>query len=97
MPVILYAMEDTMETFVYEPQGVCAKRYTITVDNDNDTIRNIEIAGGCPGNLLGISHLLKGMKVDEVIERFDGVPCGLKTTSCPDQIARALKAYKQRS
>ena len=42
-----------METFVYEPQGVCAKRYTITVDNDNDTIRNIEIAGGCPGNLLG--------------------------------------------
>ena len=71
--------------------------YTITVDNDNDTIRNIEIAGGCPGNLLGITHLLKGMKVDEVIERFDGVPCGLKTTSCPDQIARALKAYKQKS
>lgn len=86
-----------METFVYEPQGVCAKRYTITVDNDNNTIRNIEIAGGCPGNLLGITHLLKGMTVDEVIERFDGVPCGLKTTSCPDQIARALKAYKQKS
>lgn len=83
-----------METFTYAPQGVCAKQYLITVNNENNTVNNIEILGGCPGNLLGISQLLPGMKVDEVIEKFAGVNCGAKPTSCPDQIARALQAYK---
>ena len=71
-----------METFTYVPRGVCSTQYVITVDNENNQVKNIEIKGGCPGNLLGISRIIKGMA------------CGLKSTSCPDQIAQALKAYK---
>ena len=84
-----------METFAYEPKGVCARQLVITVDDNR--IADIEIIGGCPGNLLGISNLLKGMEIDEVIKRFNGVPCGRKPTSCPDQIATALMAYKQQA
>ncbi len=53
--------------------------------------------GGCPGNLLGISQLLRGMDMDEVIRKFSGVQCGRKPTSCPDQIAAALQAYKSQA
>lgn len=84
-----------METFAYEPRGVCARQFEITVDGNQ--IQDVKIIGGCPGNLLGISNLLKGMEIDEVIKRFSGVPCGKKPTSCPDQIAAALLAYKQRA
>lgn len=86
-----------METFTYVPQGVCSNQFVLTVDNENNKVKNIEIRGGCPGNLLGISHLLKGMDIDDVIEKFSGVPCGLKSTSCPDQIAQALRVYKARA
>jgi len=61
---------------------------------DGDVIRSLEVIGGCNGNLKGISSLLKGQKIDDVIERLDGITCGMKPTSCPDQIAQALKAYK---
>lgn len=77
----------------YKPQHVCSQKYIIDV-NDG-IINNIEVIGGCQGNLHGISSLLKGMKVEEAIARLEGIKCrGSRTreTSCPDQIARALKS-----
>lgn len=59
--------------------------------DENRIIKNVKIIGGCPGNLLGISKILVDMSIKDVIERFDGVKCGNKPTSCPDQIAQALK------
>lgn len=81
-----------MDSFEYIPKGVCSKK--IIIDIENDCIKNIKIIGGCPGNLLGISRLLNGRNIDEVISNFNGVKCGLKSTSCPDQIAHALIEYK---
>ena len=66
----------------------------ITV-TDADTIEEVSFLGGCQGNLTGISSLVKGMKIDDVITRLAGTQCGYKGTSCPDQLARALKAYKE--
>ncbi len=80
-------------TYTFNPTGVCSKRYTIDVEDG--IIKNIEIEGGCSGNLAGISSILRGMEIDHVIERFEGVRCGFRPTSCPDQIARALKAIKE--
>ncbi len=79
--------------FRYHPKGVCSQLYEVEI-NDDDTIKSLKITGGCPGNLLGISKMVVGMPVDHVIEIFEGTPCGFKKTSCPDQIARALKSYK---
>jgi len=82
-----------MRTIVYQPQAVCSRQFTITVD-DNNIIKNVEIVGGCNGNLQGISKLVEGQKVEEVIKRLDGIKCrGSRTgmTSCPDQLAQALK------
>ena len=78
--------------FEYVPRGVCSTHYTF--DIEGDTIRSLVVEGGCQGNLRGISRILVGMKVDDVIRAFEGVDCNRKGTSCPDQIARALKAYK---
>ena len=77
-------------TIQYTPRGVCSRRFTIDVEDG--VIRKIEVVGGCSGNLQGISSLLKGMKVEEAISRMEGIRCGMKPTSCPDQIAQALKA-----
>ena len=83
--------------FEYNPSGVCSKHYTIDID-ENDVIKSVEIIGGCQGNLTGISKIIVGMNIDHVIERFSGINCGFKGTSCPDQISQALQAYKlQRS
>lgn len=81
------------ETYVFQPKGVCSRRYTFELDGD--TIESVKIDGGCAGNLLGISKIIRGMKIDEVIEDFLGTPCGRRPTSCPDQIAIALKTYKE--
>ena len=81
-------------TYVYTPKGTCSRKFTFEID-ENNIIKNVEIEGGCPGNLKGISRIIKDMHIDEVIEDFDGVLCGNKPTSCPDQIALALKAYKR--
>ena len=78
--------------FEYVPSGVCSRKYVF--DIENNIINSVEIEGGCPGNLLGISSLVKGMTIDHVIERFEGVDCRGKGTSCPDQIAKALKQYR---
>lgn len=83
-----------MSTFQYRTRGTCSQLIEITVD-DNDVLQQVGFVGGCQGNLQGISSLVKGMKVDDVIARLQGIQCGYKGTSCPDQLARALKAYKE--
>ena len=82
-----------METYVYKPQGVCSRE--MRFEMDGDMIRKVTIVGGCPGNLLGISRILENKHIDEVIETFRGVRCGGKSTSCPDQISKALQQYKE--
>ena len=77
----------------YKPQGVCSQ--LINIELDGDIIESVEFVGGCAGNTMGISHLVKGMNVDEAISRMEGITCGYKPTSCPDQLAKALKRAKQ--
>ena len=78
--------------FTYMPRGVCSRQFNFEVEDG--VIRSVEIIGGCHGNLQGISKLITGMKVDDVIEKLKGIRCGYKPTSCPDQIALALEAHK---
>ena len=73
----------------YRPRGVCAQ--LIHFELDGDVVKNVQFLGGCHGNLQGISKLVNGMKVDDVIARLEGIRCGNKQTSCPDQLAWALK------
>ena len=77
----------------YRPMGVCSRQ--INVELDGDTIKSVEFCRRCAGNTMGISHLVKGMNVDEAIERIEGIRCGNKPTSCPDQLAKALRAAKE--
>ena len=81
-----------MSTFVYKPKGVCSTEMQFQLEGD--VITGLQVINGCNGNLKGISALVKGRTIDEVIGCLDGIKCGFKTTSCPDQIAQALKAYK---
>lgn len=76
----------------YRPKGVCSQLMDIEVEDGK--IESVKVTGGCSGNLQGISSLLKGMDVDDAISRMEGIRCGVKATSCPDQIAQALKQYK---
>ena len=76
-------------TKVFYPQGVCSQLYQITLTDGK--IEEIQILGGCNGNLKGISSLLRGMTAEYAIARMEGITCGSKGTSCPDQIAKALK------
>ena len=78
-------------TFEYKPSGVCSRKYTFEMEGD--VIKGCKIEGGCAGNLLGISKIITGMKAEDVIKAFQGTKCGMKPTSCPDQISRALKSY----
>ncbi len=77
----------------YRPQGVCSTE--IIVDVENNIIKDLQVINGCNGNLKGISSLVKGMTLDEVISRLRGINCGMKGTSCPDQIAIALEKIKR--
>lgn len=76
-------------TYEFTPRGVCSQKMLIEVEDG--VVREVKVIGGCNGNLQGISALVKDMKVDDVIARLDGIRCGMKSTSCPDQLARALK------
>lgn len=76
-------------TYEFTPRGVCSQKMLIEVEDG--VVREVKVIGGCNGNLQGISALVKGMRVDDVIARLDGIRCGMKPTSCPDQLARALK------
>lgn len=80
---------------VYRPQGVCSQ--LINVELDGDVIKSVEFVDGCAGNTMGISQLVKGMKVDDAIQRMEGITCGFKPTSCPDQLAKALKLAKEQA
>ena len=75
----------------YQPKGVCAKMMQISIKDD--IIQNVEVIGGCAGNLSGIGNLVKGMNINDVISRLQGIPCGSRPTSCPDQMTKALVAY----
>lgn len=80
--------------FAYKTNGVCARNIYIEVDGD--TIKNVSFEGGCNGNTKGISTLVQGMKIDDVIEKLSGIKCGFKNTSCPAQLAEALKLIKEK-
>ena len=73
----------------YTPSGFCSRQ--IHFDIVDNKVRNVSFRGGCNGNLQGISRLIEGMDVDEAISRIEGIRCGFKQTSCPDQLAQALK------
>lgn len=76
--------------YTYKTQGVCSR--TIDFDVENGILTNVHYVGGCDGNLKGVGKLVEGMQVDEVIKRLEGIKCGFKNTSCPDQLAKALKS-----
>ncbi len=78
-----------METITYQPRGVCSRH--MEIDVDNGVIQAVRVQGGCSGNLQGICSLLKGMRVEDAIARMEGIRCGSKATSCPDQLAQALR------
>lgn len=75
--------------YTYQPQGVCSK--LMTFDIVDGKVHNLSIIGGCPGNLPGIAKLIEGMDAKDAISRLEGISCAGKPTSCPDQIAQALK------
>lgn len=77
----------------YKTSGVCSRE--IQFDVENNIITNVQFVGGCNGNTKGISALIKGMDIDDAISRIEGIECGMRGTSCPDQLAKALKQYKQ--
>ncbi|MDO4554572.1 MAG: TIGR03905 family TSCPD domain-containing protein [Lachnospiraceae bacterium] len=74
----------------FKTQGVCSTK--IDIEMDGDIIKKVEFTGGCHGNLQGICKLVEGLPKDEVISKLGGIRCGFKATSCPDQLARALKS-----
>ncbi len=75
--------------FQYAPAGTCS--HLIDIEVENGMVRDVRFTGGCNGNLQGIGALVKGMPINEVIERLEGIRCGNKSTSCPDQLSKALK------
>ena len=76
-------------TYSYAPRGVCSSR--IDLELEGDIIKSVRFTGGCNGNLQGISRLVQGMTAGEAIARLEGIRCGYKPTSCPDQLSRALR------
>lgn len=81
-----------MHTFTYQTRGVCSRAIDISLDDDG-VIREVVYHGGCSGNTQGVAALAAGMTAEEAIRRLSGIRCGLKSTSCPDQLATALREY----
>ncbi|MCT4621683.1 MAG: TIGR03905 family TSCPD domain-containing protein [Marinisporobacter sp.] len=79
--------------YVYKTTGVCAREISFSVENNK--IKEVKFHGGCPGNTLGLSILLEGMNVNEAISKLRGITCGNKSTSCPDQLSKALMALQK--
>ena len=79
--------------YEFFPNGVCARK--MIFDIEENVVKKLQIIGGCPGNTVGVSKLIEGKSVDEIIQMLKGIPCGIKGTSCPDQIAVALENYKK--
>lgn len=80
--------------FEYRTKGTCSQR--ILFEIEDNILKNVQFLGGCNGNLKGISSLVEGMDIDEVIAKVEGIQCGFKATSCPDQLAKALKEAKEK-
>ena len=80
--------------YTYRTRGTCSQ--AIQFEIEDNKIKSVNFIGGCPGNLIGISHLVKGMEVEDAINKLKGIPCRTKDTSCPDQLAQALEAYLQK-
>ncbi len=80
--------------FKYKTKGVCSNEMRFEIEDN--IVKNLTVIGGCNGNLQGMSALVEGMEVDEVIRRLKGIRCGMKDTSCPDQFSRALEAAKEK-
>ena len=78
--------------FTYKTNGVCSS--SIELEIDDGQVKSVRFTGGCNGNLQGIGSLVEGMEVDDVIKKLSGIKCGFKGTSCPDQLAEALREYK---
>lgn len=76
-------------TIEYTPRGVCSRAMKVTVEDG--IVQDVEVVGGCNGNLKGIMSLVKGMKAEDVVARLEGIHCKEKTTSCPDQLAKAIR------
>ncbi len=79
-----------MPVIEYRTRGTCSR--AINIEVEDGIVKSVQFVGGCAGNTAGISKLVEGMTVDEVINRLSGIRCGFKTTSCPDQLAQALKS-----
>ena len=77
---------------IYKTRGTCSSE--INLEIENDIIKSVSFKGGCNGNLQGLAALVVGMHKDEVIKRLEGIRCGMKSTSCPDQLAKALKEWR---
>lgn len=83
-----------MNSYIYKTKGVCSREIHIEID-ENNVITGARYVGGCSGNTQGVAALVKGMTVDEAINRLSGIKCGMKSTSCPDQLAVALTQIKE--
>ena len=81
--------------YSYKTKGVCSRR--INIDVEDGIVKSVKFEGGCSGNTQGVAALCVGMSVDEVIRRVEGIRCGFKSTSCPDQLAKALKEYTNKN
>ena len=79
--------------YQYKTKGICSQM--IYFDLEKNKVKNVQFMGGCNGNLKGIAALVDGMDINEAISRIEGITCGMKRTSCPDQLAQALKAVKE--
>jgi uncharacterized protein (TIGR03905 family) len=79
-----------MKQIIYPTIGTCSKFINFEID-DEGYVHNVSFMGGCPGNTIGVSTLVEGMKAEEVVERLKGIKCGYKPTSCPDQLAQAIE------
>ena len=87
-------MDNKVEVIEYQTSGTCCQLMRVAISEDG-MVQDSEFFGGCNGNLQGIKSLIKGMKIDEVIEKLKGISCNGKPTSCPDQLATCLLEYKQ--
>lgn len=84
-----------MSKIEFHPKGVCSKLMSFEIEDNK--VHNLQATGGCSGNLQGIARLVEGMDVEEIIQRVEGIRCGFKSTSCPDQLAQALKQIRKES
>lgn len=92
LPLTMFYI-NPMNQIDFKPSGICARKITIILD-DKNRVTDLGFVGGCDGNHKGLTALIKGMTADEAIERLSGIRCGFRKTSCPDQVAVALKNAK---